>query len=65
MFQSVDGVVICSLVGSESRPRVGPEPWIFAGEVAHVLDGVDGGIAWEERSWGDLSSAAEGDKVGR
>ena len=65
MFQSVDGGLILLLVGSENQPGVGPGPWNFAGEVAPVLDGVDGGLAWEDRSWDDLSSEAEGGKVGR
>ena len=65
MFQSVDGDLTILLVGSDNQPGVGLEPWNFAGEVAPVLVGVDGGLAWEDRSWDDLSSEAEGGKVGR
>ena len=46
MFQSVDGGLIFLLVGSENQPSVGPGPWNFAGGVAPVLDGVDGGMSW-------------------
>jgi hypothetical protein len=65
VFQSVDGDLTILLVGSDNQPGVGLEPWNFAGEVAPVLVGVDGGLAWEDRSWDDLSSEAEGGKVGR